>query len=162
MAPDGNHQPELVIEPIGEDAGMTAAAGGPPRRIDRQRTDRINWRNSFFTIRQFKELTVIGFAICVLWSLLEMLGKFVDSLGNMLNKAGVLSRSPLAVAQTIDWHVLLIGTALIVAIATILIVLMKNVLASESSVEQGRSDLEVKDMPIGEFINAIWGMIKPK
>lgn len=164
MTTDGNNQP-LVIEPIGEDAGPPAAAGSPPRRIDastRHLSSDINWRNSFFSIRQIKELIVIGFAIYVLWCLLKMLGTFVEALGNMLNKVGVFSRSPFVVAQAIDWHVLLIGTALIVAIATILIVLMKNVLASESSAEQGRSDLEVKDMPIGEFISAIWGMIKPK
>lgn len=152
-----------VIEPAANPANGTVktveTAPAPENRG-------INWLNALASIQHLKELLVILVAIYVVWKLLDMLRIFIGSLSATMLGAANLYSAPIAVMKSIDWHVLLLGTALIVALAAIVIVMLKNVLAQSNerspSSKSGDGLNVVKDMPLGEFVAALWSIVKPK
>lgn len=95
-------------------------------------------------------------AVYALWSLLGMLKSFILEISQVFSSAVKLHSAPLLVVRTFDWHILLLGTALIVSISTILIVLLKSVLnPNPRKEEEDKKHLEWEDIPVGSFLSGL-------
>jgi hypothetical protein len=126
-------------------------------------TKRFNWLAYSFTSKLLKEYAVIGVAVWVVYMLVTTLVAFMKGLTELFTQAVYFKSAPVLMVKTIDWHILLLGGTLIISITTILMVMLRSVLASNAvSAEEKKQHSSWEDMPLASFASWIVEQIKSR
>ncbi|MBV6287383.1 hypothetical protein [Pseudomonas aegrilactucae] len=121
-----------------------------------------NWKDALSSVQHIKELGVIvAVSLALVWLLCILTG-FVSSITELFTEAVRLHSAPVTVVKTMDWHVILIGSALILGVSAILIVLLKSVFDSGRSDKKTPDGLALGDMPFGEVVKSVQSFFQKK
>lgn len=124
---------------------------------------RFNWLAYSFTSKLLKEYAVIGVAVWVVYMLVTTLVTFMKGLTELFTQAVYFKSAPVLMVKTIDWHILLLGGTLIISITTILMVMLRSVLASNAvSPEEKKQHNSWDDMPLANFASWVVDQIKSR
>ncbi|QZA52641.1 hypothetical protein [Pseudomonas sp. 2hn] len=124
---------------------------------------KFNWLAYSFTNRLLKEYFVIAAAVWVVVSLVSALTGFIKSITELFTQAVYYKSAPVLIAKTIDWHILVLGGALILSITTIIMVTLRSVMNnSPTSQEEKKQHSTWDDMPISNFIDWLWEKLKSR
>lgn len=93
----------------------------------------LNIKNALFSFDTFKEALVLSAVGYILYSLVRMLGGFLSSLAEIFTKASAMYSAPIAVVKTLDWHIVFLGSALILSITTIACFMLGIVFGKKNS-----------------------------
>ena len=121
-----------------------------------------NWKDALSSAQHVKEFFVILAVLIALAWLLGILTGFVSSITSLFTEAVRLHSAPVTVVKTMDWHVILLGSALIVGISAILIVLLKSVFDSGKADKKTPDGLALNDMPFGEVAKSLLSFFQKK
>lgn len=145
--------------PQGSLGDLPTAGGQPPSRSDEPKP--FNWLAYSFTNRLLKEYFVIFVGIWVIYSLVSILKMFFTRITDLFTQAVYFKSAPVTIAKTLDWHILVLGGALIISITTIAMVLLRSVMNNtNSNPEEKKQHSTWDDMPISNFIE--WAVEKIK
>ncbi len=124
---------------------------------------RFNWLAYSFTSKLLKEYAVIGIAGWVVWKLVTTLVTFMTGLTELFTQAVYFKSAPVLMVKTIDWHILVLGGTLIISITTILMVMLRSVLAAHTtSAEEKKQHSTWEDMPLASFASWLADQIKSR
>ncbi|PBJ97565.1 hypothetical protein CMV24_02285 [Pseudomonas plecoglossicida] len=92
----------------------------------------LNIKNALRSVDTAKELLVLMAIGYILYRLLGMLGGFLSSLAEIFTKASAMYSAPIAVVKTLDWHIVFLGSALILSITTIACFMLGSVFGKKN------------------------------
>lgn len=142
--------------PLGD---LPTAGGQPPTRPEDAK--QFNWFAFSFTNRLFKEYFVIAVGIWVVYNLVTILKAFITSITDLFTQAVYFKSAPVTMIKTIDWHILVLGGALIISITTIMMVMLRSVMNNTASNQEEKKQHSTwDDMPVSNFIE--WALEKIK
>ena len=92
----------------------------------------LNVKNAISSTTTAKEFLVLFATGYILWKLVNMLGGFFLSLTSLFTSASAMYSAPIAVVKTLDWHIVFLGSALILSITTIACFLLGSVFSKKT------------------------------
>lgn len=126
-------------------------------------TKKFNWLAYSFTNKLLKEYAVISVAVWVVYMLVTTLVDFMKSLTELFTQSVYFKSAPVLMVKTIDWHILLLGGTLIISITTILMVMLRSVLANNAvPPEEKKQHNSWDDMPLANFSSWVVDQIKSR
>ncbi|MFK4234913.1 hypothetical protein [Pseudomonas guariconensis] len=153
---DGDGE-KVTFTPDSKDVGSKGAV-----TINTLTVHEKNWKDALSSAQHVKELIVIcAVSFALIW-LLAILTSFVSAVTALFTEAVRLHSAPVTVVKTMDWHVILIGSALIVGISAILIVLLKSVFDSGKTDKKTPDGLALGDMPFAEVVKSVQSFFQKK
>lgn len=118
----------------------------------------LNVKNAISSTVTAKEFLVLGVTGFILLKLVTMLEGFFASLISLFTHASAMYSAPIAVVKTLDWHIVFLGSALILSITTIACFLLGSVFgkkANESLIGETKES-------IGTLVEAVKSLIESK
>ncbi|MDC6381262.1 MULTISPECIES: hypothetical protein [Pseudomonas] len=109
----------------------------------------LNLKNLISSTTTWKEFLVLFATGFILWKLVNMLEGFFSSLTSLFTHASAMYSAPIAVVKTLDWHIVFLGSALILSITTIACFLLGSVFGKKTT-----------ELPIGETKESISTLVE--
>jgi hypothetical protein len=141
MAKEGDQHINIQLSPDN-------APEGPP----------LNVKNAISSTTTAKEFLVLFATGYILWKLVSMLEGFFFSLISLFTHASAMYSAPIAVVKTLDWHIVFLGSALILSITTIACFLLGSVFGKKNN----ESLIGETKESIGTLVEAVKSLIESK
>lgn len=144
-------------------APLPSSSNGAPPSGPTPDQPRFNWLAYSLTSKLLKEYLVIGITVWVVYKLVSILANFMTGLSDLFKQAVYFKSAPVLMVKTMDWHILVLGGTLIISITTILMVMLRSVLASNAvSPEEKKQHSAWEDMPLASFVSWVVDQIKSR